>query len=140
MEGWIAELKEFRLPAEIAPLVEGGGLEQWRQGRRQNAVILFADIRASTALAEKMDPERLSIFISSFRRRVMRAAAEYGGVVDKFMTFLAGVSSSEIYAKVLNCKQEQGKLGPEKFADSLEFTDMDESTSAAMALFVDHLV
>jgi hypothetical protein len=64
----------------------------------------------------------------------------HGGVVDKFMTFLAGVSSSEIYAKVLNCKQEQGKPGPEKFADSLEFTYMDESTSAAMALFVNHLV
>jgi adenylate cyclase len=78
------DLSRF-LPAEIAPLVEGAGLEQWRHGRRQNAVILFADIRASTALAEKMDPERLSIFISSFRRRVMRAAAEYGGVVDKFI-------------------------------------------------------
>ena len=48
-------------------------------------MILFADIRASTALAEKMDPERLSIFISSFRRRVMRATEEYGGVVDKFI-------------------------------------------------------
>jgi adenylate cyclase len=78
------DLSRF-LPAEIAPLVEGGGLEQWRHGRRQNAVILFADIRASTALAERMDPERLSVFISSFRRRVMRAAAEYGGVVDKFI-------------------------------------------------------
>ena len=32
-----------------------------------------------------MDPERLSIFISSFRRRVMRAAEEHGGVVDKFI-------------------------------------------------------
>ena len=54
--------------------------------------------------------------------------------------FLAGVSSSEIYAKVLNCKQEQGKLGPNKFADSIEFTYMDDSTAAAMALFVNHLV
>ncbi len=73
------------LPAEIAPLVEGEGLETWRHGRRQDAVILFADIRASTAMAEGMDPERLSIFISSFRRRVMRAAQEYGAVVDKFI-------------------------------------------------------
>ena len=78
------DLSRF-LPAEIAPLVEGEGLETWRHGRRQNAVVLFADIRASTALAEKMDPERLSIFISSFRRRVMRAAEEHGGVVDKFI-------------------------------------------------------
>jgi adenylate cyclase len=78
------DLSRF-LPAEIAPMVEREGLEQWRHGRRQNAVILFADIRSSTALAERMDPERLSIFISSFRRRVMRATEEYGGVVDKFI-------------------------------------------------------
>ena len=32
-----------------------------------------------------MDPARLPVFISSFRRRVMEAAGSYGGVVDKFM-------------------------------------------------------
>ena len=32
-----------------------------------------------------MDPARLSVFISSFRRWVMEAAGSYGGVVDKFM-------------------------------------------------------
>ena len=44
-----------------------------------------------------------------------------------------------IEARILDISR-QGKLGPEKFADSLEFTCMDESTSAAMALFVNHLV
>jgi adenylate cyclase len=78
------DLSRF-LPAEIAPLVETGGLAGLRQGRRQEAVIIFVDIRGSTALAEHMDPERLSIFITSFRRRVMRAATEHGGLVDKFI-------------------------------------------------------
>jgi adenylate cyclase len=32
-----------------------------------------------------MDPAQLSVFVSSFRRRVMRAANRYGGVVDKFI-------------------------------------------------------
>jgi len=79
-----ASLARF-LPAEIAPLMEGDSLEVWRQGRRQEITVLFVDLRGSTALAEHMDPARLSVFISSFRRRVMQAAQTHGGVVDKFM-------------------------------------------------------
>jgi adenylate cyclase len=79
-----ANLARF-LPAEIAPLVEENNAASWRQGRRQQATIMFVDIRGSTAFAEKMDPAKLSVFISSFRRRVMRAAEVYGGVVDKFI-------------------------------------------------------
>ena len=45
-----------------------------REGRRQTASILFLDLRDSTALAERMDPKRLLIFITSFRRRVIAAA------------------------------------------------------------------
>lgn len=71
------------LPAEIAPLVEENA--KWRQGRRQQGTILFVDIRGFTAYAEKLDPAMLSVFISSFRRRVMRATEAFGGVVDKFI-------------------------------------------------------
>ncbi|HEV2564384.1 MAG TPA: adenylate/guanylate cyclase domain-containing protein [Microvirga sp.] len=73
------------LPAEIVPLMEGSNLEGWRRGRRQEVTVVFVDLRGSTALAEHMDPARLSVFISSFRRRVMQAAGTHGGVVDKFM-------------------------------------------------------
>jgi adenylate cyclase len=47
--------------------------------------ILFADIRNSTEIAERMDPMRLSVIMASFRRRVLQAAEETGGVVDKFI-------------------------------------------------------
>lgn len=79
-----ANLARF-LPAEIAPLVGEDDLATWRQGRRQQGTILFIDIRGFTAYAEKLDPARLSIFISSFRRRVVRATEAFGGVVDKFI-------------------------------------------------------
>jgi len=79
-----ANLARF-LPAEIAPLMEGSNLEIWRRGRRQEITAVFVDLRGSTALAEHMDPARLSVFFSSFRRRVMKAAQIHGGVVDKFM-------------------------------------------------------
>jgi adenylate cyclase len=73
------------LPAEIAPLMEGSNLEIWRRGKRQEITVLFVDLRGSTALAEHMDPAELSVFVSSFRRRVMQAAGAHGGVVDKFI-------------------------------------------------------
>jgi adenylate cyclase len=47
--------------------------------------VLFVDIRASSSLAETMDPGRLAVFVSSFRRRVMSAATLHGGLVDKFL-------------------------------------------------------
>ena len=47
--------------------------------------MLFVDLRDSTALAEHMDPARVSIFVSAFRRRVMQAAQAHGGIVDKFI-------------------------------------------------------
>ncbi|MGF9761269.1 adenylate/guanylate cyclase domain-containing protein [Microvirga sp. 0TCS3.31] len=73
------------LPAEIAPLVVGRDLAAWRRGRRQEITVLFVDLRDSTALAEHMDPARLSVFVSAFRRRVMRAAQAHGGMIDKFI-------------------------------------------------------
>jgi adenylate cyclase len=79
-----AHLSRF-LPAEIAPLLDLDRLGSWREGRRQRVAILFVDIRDSTALAEGMDPRRLLVFISAFRRRVLRAASLHGGVVDKFI-------------------------------------------------------
>ena len=79
-----ADLARF-LPTEIAPLVNSDQLAAWRQGRRQQVTILFADMRNSTAIAEHMDPMRLSVFMASFRRRVLQSAELTGGVVDKFI-------------------------------------------------------
>ena len=79
-----AVLTKF-LPGEIASLIIDSAPNDLRRGRRQRAAILFVDMRDSTARAESMDPAQLSIFISAFRQRVMRAADQHGGVVDKFI-------------------------------------------------------
>jgi adenylate cyclase len=50
--------------------------------------------------------------------------------------FLALGRSSEIYAKVLACKPE----GDGQFGISVEFTYLDEPTSKAIKVFVDHLI
>lgn len=82
--------------------------------------------------------------ILDISRQGMRIlTSEHHSVLDEIkivIPFLTGASSNEIYAKVLNCKQEKGDMGGEKFAGSVEFTYMDDSTAAAMNVFVNHLV
>jgi adenylate cyclase len=73
------------LPRELAPILSEEALAGLRSGQRLKSTLLFVDIRGSSGLAEAMDPGRLAVFISSFRRRVMRAAERHGGVVDKFI-------------------------------------------------------
>ncbi len=72
------------LPGELAPILTEQAFDSLRQGRRIRITLLFVDIRASTTFGETMEPARLAVFITSFRRRVLRAAARHGGMIDKF--------------------------------------------------------
>ena len=72
------------LPTELAPILTEQAFSSLRQGRRIRVTVLFVDMRASTSFGETMDPARLAVFITSFRRRVLRAAARHAGVIDKF--------------------------------------------------------
>ena len=72
------------LPRELAPILTEQAFASLRQGRRIRVTLLFVDIRASTSFGETMEPAQLAVFITSFRRRVLRAASLHGGVIDKF--------------------------------------------------------
>ncbi len=72
------------LPRELAPVLTEQAFASLRQGRRARVTVMFVDMRASTSFGEIMDPGQLAIFITSFRRRVLRAASRHGGVIDKF--------------------------------------------------------
>jgi len=72
------------LPRELAPILTEQAFASLRQGRRIRVTLLFVDIRASTFFGETMEPAQLAVFITSFRRRVLRAASLHGGVIDKF--------------------------------------------------------
>lgn len=72
------------LPRELAPILTDQAFASLRQGRRIPVTVMFVDIRASTTFGETMEPAQLAVFITSFRRRVLRAASRHGGVIDKF--------------------------------------------------------
>ncbi|MGO4706617.1 adenylate/guanylate cyclase domain-containing protein [Microvirga sp. 2MCAF38] len=73
------------LPSELAPVLTEREFAGLREGRRIPVTMLFVDIRDSSHLGETMDPTRLAVFMSAFRRRVTRAATQTGGVIDKFI-------------------------------------------------------
>jgi len=69
----------------LVPLLADAEVEELKRGRRQNAAILFADIRGFTPLSERLDPRAIAEFLSSFRTRATRAIEAHGGIVDKFV-------------------------------------------------------
>lgn len=73
------------LPAQLAPRLAAGGLEELRRGRWHQAGILFIDLRGFTALSQGMSAEELSEFSTEYRRRVTAAAVRGNGLIDKFM-------------------------------------------------------
>lgn len=73
------------LPGELAPVLSEDAFAGLRAGRRIDAVLLFVDIRGSSALGAAMDPADLARFITAFRRRVGQASARHGGLIDKFV-------------------------------------------------------
>lgn len=73
------------LPAQLAGRLAGGGLEELRQGQRQQMAVLFIDIRRFTSWSEGRDPQEVSAYITEFRRRVQRAAACSNGLIDKYI-------------------------------------------------------
>jgi len=73
------------LPAQLAPRLAAGGLEELRRGRWHDAGVLFIDLRGFTALSQGMTAEDLSEFSTEFRRRVAEVATQTGGIIDKFM-------------------------------------------------------
>lgn len=73
------------LPSELVPVLARREMGGRVSGRRQVVAVAFVDMRASTRRAEVADPVRFALFMSAFRRRLTAAAADHGGVIDKFI-------------------------------------------------------
>ncbi len=57
----------------------------WGESERRQATILFADISGFTAMADKLDPEEVTMVVSDCFAELGAVVADYGGVVDKYM-------------------------------------------------------
>ncbi|MEP4034953.1 adenylate/guanylate cyclase domain-containing protein [Pseudophaeobacter sp.] len=73
------------LPAQMADRLAAGELSELRQGRQQEMLVMFVDIRGFTNWSEGRAPEEVGAYISEFRRRVQRAVSANDGMIDKFI-------------------------------------------------------
>ncbi|EMY68940.1 adenylate/guanylate cyclase domain-containing protein [Leptospira vanthielii] len=102
------------------------------KGKRQKVTVLFSDIRGFTQFSESIDPEELSIFLTEFRRRMVRAIFKYKGSLDKFIgdavmaTFgtpypseTIGEDSKNAVFAAKSMLDELGQWNKERMADGL---------------------
>jgi class 3 adenylate cyclase len=75
-------LERFLPPTVVERVIGGDPLRL--EGERQTVTILFADLRGSTALAEKLSPEQVISVMNAYLRAMARAVIDAGGILDKF--------------------------------------------------------
>lgn len=76
-------LERFLPPNVVERVIQGDSLRL--EGERQTVTILFADLRGSTALAERLAPEEIVAVLNAYLRVMARAVIEAGGILDKFL-------------------------------------------------------
>lgn len=103
------------LPAQLAPMLAKGGLEELRRGKRHQMGVLFIDMRGFTSWSENRSPQEISEFMTEFRRRISGVARKTGGIIDKFMGDAAmivfgGESDPQIAAMAcVTCAEQLGR-------------------------------
>src|SRR5437868_7840888 len=75
-------LERFLPPNVVERVLQGDPLRL--EGERQTVTILFADLRGSTALAERLAPEDVVAVINAYVRVMARSVIDAGGILDKF--------------------------------------------------------
>ena len=73
------------MPRQVARIIEETDNAELRQGHVMTVVIMFVDLRDFTARAETMPPERVSAFLTDYRRLVREAVDARDGFIDKFV-------------------------------------------------------
>jgi adenylate cyclase len=70
---------------EVLQMILADPEKMWLKGHKNEATILFADIRGFTAYAEGREPEEVVSMLNAYFEIATRAILDYGGYVDKFI-------------------------------------------------------
>ncbi len=71
--------------SDVLELIMTDPQRAWLKGDRNEATILFADIRGFTAFSDERQPEQVIDMLNEFFEIVSRVMISFGGYVDKFM-------------------------------------------------------
>lgn len=70
---------------EVLEMILADPEKMWLKGHKNDATILFADIRGFTAYAEDREPEEVVDMLNTYFEIATRTIMNYGGYVDKFI-------------------------------------------------------
>jgi adenylate cyclase len=85
---------------EILEMIMANPQSTWLKGHRNEATVLFADIRGFTPYSESKEPEQVVAMLNTYFEIATNAILEYGGYVDKFVgDAVLGVFGVPVYRK-----------------------------------------
>lgn len=85
---------------EVLDMIMDNPENIWLKGRKNEASILFADIRGFTAYSETKDPEELVEKLNEYFDIATRVIMKHGGYIDKFIgDAVLGVFGVPVYRK-----------------------------------------
>ncbi|WP_200306014.1 cache domain-containing protein [Paracraurococcus ruber] len=79
----IARLRRFLAP-QVAELVEQAGADRLLEGRRQEVVAVFGDLRGFTGLAARVEPEVVMRVLTEYHAVLGAAVARHGATLTGF--------------------------------------------------------
>ncbi|HEX7926611.1 MAG TPA: adenylate/guanylate cyclase domain-containing protein [bacterium] len=71
--------------SDILQMIMANPESQWLKGTRNNATVLFTDIRGFTSFSENREPEQVVEALNQYFEICTRVILEYGGYIDKFI-------------------------------------------------------
>lgn len=80
----VGTLTRFFSPA-VARRLAADLLDSGKRGERREIGVLFVDLRGFTAMAEHLEPDELSRFLTEFREVVTSCVFQCGATIDKFL-------------------------------------------------------
>ncbi len=76
---------ERYLAPEVVEMIAANPQQVQLGGRNQVVTILFADIRGFTAIAERLEPQKIVELLNEFFTRVTDVIFDFGGTMDKYL-------------------------------------------------------
>ncbi len=107
--------------SEVLDMIMDDPQSSWLRGRRNEATILFIDIRDFTSFSDEKEPEHVVIMLNEYFEIASRTIIDYGGYIDKFMgDAVLGVFGVPVFRKnhveramraAMSLQEELRKLG-----------------------------